>query len=293
MPIEYVGKNAAPQLINIWLDAFSGDSRESIIDFFDFALNPETCAVWVEDGRPVSMVFTLPAVLKTATGTNALNLRYVYAAATLSPYRGRGLFSRLLEQVHKGLESNGVDACFLHPASPGLFKYYERLGYQTYFYTNETTQSAQDFLHGACNTNECPGLKFDIDGVGAAARRNLILSGHPAWVEWPDKLVNYSVKLAVSTGGAAVTGDGFWALCEPYQNTLFIKEWLCRPELENALKCAVSSMFKFDYLTVRQPVLQAGDTKKEFGMVCLLTKKAERLFAKTKNYAPYMGLAFD
>ena len=293
MPIEYVGKKAAPQLTDIWLDAFSDDSPESIIEFFNFALSSETCAVWVEDGRPVSMVFVLPSVLKTAANTDTLNLRYVYAAATLTPYRGRGLFRQLLEQGHKGLESKGVDACFLHPASPALFKYYERLGYQTYFHTNETTQSVQDFLHGVCKTDECRGFRFDIDGVGAAARRNLVLSGHPAWVEWPDKLVSYAVKLAVSAGGAVVLGDGCWALCEPYQNTLFIREWVCRPEFENALKCAVSSKFKFDSVTIRKPVLQAGDTEKEFGMVYPLTKKAQRLFAKTKNCAPYMGLAFD
>ena len=104
MPFEYAGFEMAYDLMRIWSDAFPQDNADDIRK---------------EDGHPVSMAFTLPAVLELKSGS--LNLCYIYAAATLTEYRGQGLFARLLGNVQEQLANNGVDACFLRPASPRLF----------------------------------------------------------------------------------------------------------------------------------------------------------------------------
>jgi predicted acetyltransferase len=157
MPFEYAGFEMAYDLMRIWSDAFPQDNADDIRKFITLALKTYNCAVWKEDGHPVSMAFTLPAVLELKSGS--LNLCYIYAAATLTEYRGQGLFARLLGNVQEQLANNGVDACFLRPASPRLFDYYGRLGYKPFFYFISENLSSDNFPLGwklLSVTKRCP-----------------------------------------------------------------------------------------------------------------------------------------
>ena len=81
------------------------------------------CRYIEENGKIVSMLFALPCELKTKTETKSVI--YIYAAATLQEYRGRGYMARLIEQL------NGEGkALFLRPATEGLISFYKKFGFK-------------------------------------------------------------------------------------------------------------------------------------------------------------------
>lgn len=287
MPLEFASMDMAPSLKGIWLDAFPQDSAGDVDFFFARMLRPDRCAVWLEDGRPVSMTFLLPAELITADG-GRYSLRYVYAASTLTEYRGRGLFGSLLTGVRELLRDRGVDALFLRPALPGLFTYYSRFGFKPYFY-NVTENIAAEERNGS--RRESPGNAGMHEK--AAEGRNSLLKGYPAWVKWPDELVSYAAIQAEKYGGAVISADGGWCLCEPADGGLFAREWLCREDARERLITAVADRFPASSITLRRPARPGEALEEAFGMVCPLTEDAADRIDGYRNAFPYMGLAFD
>lgn len=294
MPLEYADKDMAPDLMKIWMEAFPEDSAEDVELFFSYALKYKSCAVWVEDGHAVSMTFLLPAVLELKSA-GSLNMRYIYAASTLTKYRGRGIFGRLLKEVHELLGNDGVDACFLRPAQPGLFDYYARFGYKQFFYIIKEKIFHDEFVlpNKTVITNNS-GRLSSVKTDGKAADRNLMLSGHPAWVRWSDEMVSYAAVNASRSGGMVLNVSGGWAVCEPINDKLFIREWLCCPESEAELRCAVAENYPVSEILRRRPVYPDDKMPNEpFGMIYPLTNIAAQKIKFIKNAVPYMGLAFD
>lgn len=85
------------------------------------------CKFFEENGRPVSMFFALPCVLKK--GDFERKAIYIYAAATDKNYRGKGYMGRLIEESKKNEE-----LIFLRPAEDSLIDYYARFD----FYVTES-----------------------------------------------------------------------------------------------------------------------------------------------------------
>ena len=103
-----------PAVREIWLACFPDDTPETAEYFLKRLWAPGRCLVGRLDGRAVTMAFLLPAELVTASGV--LPLRYVFAAATLPAYQGRGCFSSLLRHAHALAAAEGAAALFLRPA---------------------------------------------------------------------------------------------------------------------------------------------------------------------------------
>ncbi|MDD2361398.1 MAG: GNAT family N-acetyltransferase [Oscillospiraceae bacterium] len=292
MPLMFAGMDMAPSLRKIWLDAFPEDGPEDVEFFFSHALNSESCAVWVEDGQPVSMTFLLPSELVFSNGS-CLNLRYIYAAGTLTAFRGRGIFSNLLTEVHELLRCRGVDACFLRPAQPGLFNFYSRFGYKPYFYnTTENIEAETEFISSGVEKN-ISSAAFDKIPQKKATFRNGLLKEHPVWVRWPDRLLDLAVLQAEKFGGATIADKNIFALCEKMGDKVWIREWLCRPGYEAALGRAVAEHFTVSSFELRRPARHDDIHSSSFGMIYPLNDKADNLIEEYKNKLPYMGLAFD
>ncbi|MDD3832466.1 MAG: GNAT family N-acetyltransferase [Oscillospiraceae bacterium] len=292
MPLVFAGMDMAPSLRKIWLDAFPEDGPEDVDFFFSHALNSESCAAWVQDGQLVSMVFLLPGELAFSNGRK-LDLKYIYAAATLTEFRGRGIFGNLLTGVHELMRGRGVDACFLRPAQPSLFNYYPRFGYKPYFYN--TTQSIET------------GRNFEVSGGGRdisldasaespqkiADLRNRLLKDHPVWVKWPEGLLDLAVLQAQRFGGTAIPHEKGFAICEKDGDKVWIREWLCRPGYEAALGRAVAERFKVSGFELRRPARPEDINSHVFGMIKPLNNGADNLIDEYKDRLPYMGPAFD
>ncbi|HOB36752.1 MAG TPA: GNAT family N-acetyltransferase [Candidatus Avimonas sp.] len=274
-------------LLRIWLSAFPEDSKEDIRLFFSKFLKPDYCAIWMENGAPVSMTFMLPAEL-IVNGRASLKLAYIYAAATLTEYRGRGIFGRLLNEAHRYLKAKGTDACFLHPADGGLYRYYSRFGYKNYFQVCTET-----FDSGSLQSCQPEGAPEETGRLNPETR-NSLLSGYPVWVKWPEQLILLAASGAERMGGSVIEVKGGWAVCEPSDGGLYIPEWLCLPEYEDLLLKSVVSRFPDRSIVLRRPVhINRDDRGEKFGMICPLTPGADKLVRDTAGYSPYMGFTFD
>jgi len=71
-------------------------------------------------------------------------IAYIYAVATLKAYRGKGLCSSLMEDMHRHAAMLGYIGTILVPGSGTLFNFYEKLGYSTCSYISEFICSASD-----------------------------------------------------------------------------------------------------------------------------------------------------
>lgn len=111
------------QLKELWQDAFQ-EPMEAIDGFFATGFSEDRCC-YLTDGQTVTT-----ALYWFDCRCSGQKLAYIYALATLPPYRGKGLAARLLADTHRRLKSLGYDGAFLKPAD-GLFPYYEKQGYKT------------------------------------------------------------------------------------------------------------------------------------------------------------------
>lgn len=75
-------------------------------------------------GETAAMLFALPCRLVSESGES--KAVYIYAAATLEKYRGRGIMSALIEELQKNTDT----FLFLKPADVGLVEFYKRLGFK-------------------------------------------------------------------------------------------------------------------------------------------------------------------
>ena len=139
-------KTDLPGILALWGEAF-GDSPEAVTDFFE-AFPGCISYVAEEDGVITSMVHALSQVLSPD-----IPAAYIYAVATLRSHRGRGLCRALMAFAEADLASRGFACCVLTPGEPGLFDYYEGLGYRIAFtrrrvpFPGGTAISLTEYLH--------------------------------------------------------------------------------------------------------------------------------------------------
>lgn len=207
-----------PALKTIWAASFPEDSPELIERAFDRLYRPADCMVECRDDQPVSMAFLLPAVWHN--GADAYPVQYIYAAATLPAYRGRGLFGSLLKRAHEEALRRGQAASFLRPGEPSLTAYYRRFGYENWFAADvlRLTREELDALGGRSGGITCFTLCPDY-----GARRDALLAAHPCWISWEERLA----AQAVSTASGVLLGPDGCALCEQVGDTLLVRELLC------------------------------------------------------------------
>lgn len=117
-------------LTGLWREAF-GDEDAFIDAFFETGYAPERSRVAEVDGEIAGMLFWFDGVL------GERKLAYLYAVATAERFRGQGVASALMADVHALLEAQGYAAAILSPGSESLFRFYEKLGYETAGYREE------------------------------------------------------------------------------------------------------------------------------------------------------------
>lgn len=115
-----------PSLIKLWHSVF-GDSEEYIKLFFGKAYYDGECFGEVVDGEVVSAFYLLKCSVRYAG--KVYEGRYLYAAATLPEYRGKGLMSQLISEATLYCKEAGLDFIALVPASDSLYGYYGRYGF--------------------------------------------------------------------------------------------------------------------------------------------------------------------
>lgn len=122
-------------LTELWQAAF-GDESGFIDAFFEAGYAPQRSRVAVENGEIAGMLYWFDCTL------GERRLAYIYAVATEKCFRGRGIASGLMEDVHKLLAAQGYDGAVLSPGSESLFRFYGRMGYVTAGFHSEQKAAA-------------------------------------------------------------------------------------------------------------------------------------------------------
>ena len=212
-PAEY------PALIGLWQQCF-GDTEQEITAFWRTVGDQvRVFAAW-DGGRAVSMLCALSAGLVDEAG-DLLPAAYLYAVCTAPERRNQGLAARLTAYAEAALWRQGVAVTALVPANAGLFRFYEKLGYETVFYHREYTVPAK----------AGPVKLTKVDADGYRSLREMQLYG--AFVSYPEALLAlegqrlYRVETADGIYCADVQAEG---------DTLTVRELLPdAPELAAAL----------------------------------------------------------
>ena len=134
MKIELADFSHKRELIELWQEAF-GDSEEFILSFLNGYLIPEyNVPVVVVGGRIVSALYLVEFELYSEMKIIG-NCAYLFAAATLEKYRGRGYMSALMKYSAELYKNRGVSAIFLFPqeGSEKLFGFYSQFGFSAVY----------------------------------------------------------------------------------------------------------------------------------------------------------------
>ena len=169
------------ELIEIWQQSF-GDGEEYIRMFLDRNGSRIKIVAYETDSKLVSVAYLLP-VTYHAAGAETMACQYLYAAATLPEYRGRGYFSDILKYIRE----NMPEPVILVPGEASLAAYYEKQG--LYMWQPEC-------IPELARENEyvgCVAASVSMKDIGAAeyatARNKILAKGN--YMEWDRHFMNY------------------------------------------------------------------------------------------------------
>ncbi len=123
---KYVGS-----LIKLWNEVF-GDEEEYIKLFFKEAYYDGECFAETDGDEVVSAFYLLKCSIKCRG--KIYRGRYLYAAATLPRYRGRGLMGKLIKEAQDYIKTEGLDYIALVPATDSLYDYYGKFAFKESMY---------------------------------------------------------------------------------------------------------------------------------------------------------------
>ncbi len=123
--IRFAEKNMFPALTELWQQSF-GDSREYIRMFLEQNFDRIKTLVYMVDEKPVSVVYLLSVTYVTALACiHKRKCLYLYAAATLPEFRGKGYLGMLLSYIRVHIP----EPVLLVPGAESLISYYEKQGF--------------------------------------------------------------------------------------------------------------------------------------------------------------------
>lgn len=212
--IKFADESNIHALKRMW-EACFGDSPAYIDGFFSQQFAPQNTLVYVEDGRPASMLFLLPACLQG--GGERASAYYLYAACTLPEFRGRGYMGRLLNEAAQVGKKRGVFAIALMPAQESLFRYYEKYRFAPFFWRKNfilTRKELSLFSAGEMMTAPCAPEKIFHKRAGL----------FPCGLSWPLSHIAYAADEALRTGGKVLGNSEGYIFAKPMGDWVEIRE---------------------------------------------------------------------
>ena len=184
----------AAGLKKIWKNAFA-DPDWYINFFFENRFKPENTLVYLDNGPPVSMFFMLPAQINI--NGSYKNVHYVYGVSTLSTFQGRGYSTALLKYANDNMPDD-ISATFLTPATPSLFDFYKKQGYENAFFVKELNLTKNDLENIPASSF---GFKM-LDAPCYTTIRDKAFEGH-GYVKWDIPAMEYMLAENELLGGKA------------------------------------------------------------------------------------------
>ena len=258
-----------PQLTALWQAAF-GDKKEVVEQFWKTCFDHIQVFCLLEGNALRAMACALPLSYIDPDG-EIHRCPYFYAVATGEKYRGKGLCRSLMLQAEEALKQQGAALCCLVPQTEDLFRFYEKLGYQTAF--------SHEVLHISAKKQN----QIKLRRIDAAAYENLRqMQLYGDFISYPELLLQLQKQAGEQTGAGLYRLESpenvAVAAAEKWGETLLIKEML---PLDEALAAHLAAA-----LGCKEAVVRTMGEVKAFAM------------AKSLNGIPlpekgYLGLAFD
>lgn len=283
------------------LNIFSSfpNSKELLKFFLKNKFSPEFCNALIKDDQVVSSIQALPQEIILEEKT--FSAKYIYAAATLPNFRGKGSMKRLLDFTAQIEKEHGTDFLFLVPCSKDIEKYYEKLGYENFFKIRKINFSNENFkrliLESSCTNLHSGDFKPSIEKIC-----NMVYNGSN-YVKYRPKDVNYAEKLyGKFFGGKIVTSGQNFALCFFRKDDILEIIYFCAENLWNS-KLLLQSIYKefpncsgysFNVCGENEFFKSYGQSN-FYGMIKPLNSVAEKAVANIKKSekSPYLGLPLD
>lgn len=254
--ITWAAQTDKDSIFAIWKECFGDD--DAYIEFFLKGLfRPERCLLYRVDTRPVAMLHLLP--LNGRDGAEHFSAQYIYAAATLTEYRRRGLMAEMIDYAADFVESKGVTFTSLVPASDGLYDYYKKCGFQTAFYLEQSTiaRSELEVLASQRLTLAEPNIDKILE-----QRKSFY---NPS-VLWGREMLDYIVQEWRFTGGELLSWDDGYAFVRDMGDTVLIKEACFEKDRLGHFANTLLERYVAEHFTfhLRQPVdgLPVGERKR-------------------------------
>ena len=283
--IRFAKPGDHPRLKELWADVF-GDSPEDIDTYFSMRHTDNNMLVYEQSGTIAGMLTMLPVTLVTDSGFS-YSARYIYAVATDTRYRKQGISTQLLAAAHAHMQNAGVAASVLVPATPELFGFYEKRGYQTGFWLDIITKKA------AVLPPVPPQARFAACSAAEYTRiRDAAFQTSSLYVRWQIRDVTYAMHTFFQHGGVSAlswdTGQGC-AAWEHTQHGVLVRELVVQHgDMDTALSVLHSQLQAEQYILRLAQGTIPGATQKPFGMIHWLIPKPA-----ITGLPPYLSLAMD
>ena len=279
--VDFAKPQDYEDIAKVWRISFS-DTDSYIKQFWDSMFKPENTIVYREQGVVVAMYFFLES--QTVIKGRGYSTLYLYAAATLPKYRGRGYMAELIEKGVEIAKQRNVDFITLVPADDYLFDYYAKFGFETAFYKKSITLTRKQLFKVVKNAS--PSSELDMFKI-----RQIALAPYD-FLNWNSDTLNYAMKEHLYTHGSMVSTSKGYAMYTKGKDTLYVKEL-----------CSMGSVGELFYLLLQKedaqqfvfnfPVdfpLSTDDQKiVKVGMIKPLNDEAQKSILKMKN--AYIGIS--
>lgn len=204
-------------IIKIWNRCF-GDSEAYVGRFLDSLWQPGRCLIYIENGITAAMVHLLPIKIKVSN--SFIKSQYLYAAATLPEYRGKGIMRRLIEASDEAGRENGYGFTVTLPAEDGLYQYYGKNGFKEVFTLNRSVLT-RDEMNAISTEPALLKIKEPDTDEMIHLRNNRF--GNAAL--WDKQVFSYIIKDWLWNNGEIFLFDGGYAFCKKKENTVVVKEY--------------------------------------------------------------------
>jgi GNAT superfamily N-acetyltransferase len=292
--IEFADWGMRGELAQIWQTCFD-DPERPVKYFMNNYFRPENCLVYRAGGKVASVVYLLPAYIEA--DPKPLQAHYIYAAATLPQYRGRGYMAALLAWAALAGANRGDWYSVVLPANRELYSFYEKSDYSSFFQVRTVSIS----LSQLCDLAESGRAgKTILNYRQLTALRNSCLADQTGSVLWNEDAFAYAAGISKVYGDKLVCsrteGRPAYALCRRIDaNTCKVLEIMADEEtLADLLACLICEMPAQTYffrLPVGSPLFAQEGEKSAFGMIKPLSGAPLELLQSAKD--PYLGLALD
>ena len=273
-------KSDLNDIISVWNESF-GDSYEDIKFFLDSRYVSENTVVCEHDGKVVSVLFLLDGSMYI-NGSDYPSY-YLYAACTLTEFRGKGIMAQMLSFAKSLSESRNKYFIVLKPGEKSLFGYYEKFGYKTVF-SNKIVE-INDFHH-----NQITAITKNITCETIKSRDNIF--DNINYFKWDSDAVAFAIKHHEYFGGNYYSDSDGYILYYIKDSVLFVKESTISDN-EKLLDIIGSDNIKS--VRIELPVnfdIACNNCRiSDSGMILALNEKAEELASGLKN--AYLNLALD